>query len=66
VRDRIGDTDAFTKARQVVRQLAAEGAQRPETQKLTVLLMSSPNETLSGLSERDVDDALLAATTSRR
>ena len=65
MRDRIGDTDAFASAREVVRKLAAEGAQRPDTQKLTVLRMSSPNETLSGLSERDVDDALLAEMASR-
>ena len=65
MRDRIGDTDAFSAAREVIRKLTAEGAQRPETQKLTVLRMSSPNETLSGLSERDVDEALLAEITSR-
>jgi uncharacterized membrane protein len=65
MRDRIGDTDAFSTAREVIRKLAAEGAQRPDTQKLTVLRMSSPNETLSGLSERDVDDALLAEIASR-
>jgi len=65
MRDRSGDTDAFGAAREVVRKLAAEGAQRPETQKLTLLRMSNLNETLSGLSERDVDDALLAEITSR-
>ncbi|QDT54437.1 hypothetical protein Pan44_24700 [Caulifigura coniformis] len=65
MRDRTGDTDAFTAAREVIRKLAAEGAQRPETQKLTVLRMSSPNETLSGLSERDVDDSLLAEMSTR-
>ncbi len=65
MRDRLGDGDAFTAARDVIRRLAAEGAQRPETQKLTVLRMSNPNETLSGLSERDVDDALVAELAAR-
>ncbi len=65
MRDRSGDGDAFAQAREIVRKLAAEGAQRPETQKLTVLRMSSPDQTLSGLSERDVDDALVAEIASR-
>lgn len=65
MRDRQGEGSAFDAAREIVRKLAAEGAQRPETQMLTVLRMSRPDETLSGLSERSVDDALVAELSTR-
>jgi hypothetical protein len=65
MRDRTADSDAFSAGKEIIRQLAAEGALRPDSQMLTVLRMSSPNETLSGLSERDIDDALLAELPSK-
>lgn len=65
MRDRVGETTAFDAARDIVRKLAAEGAQHPETQVLTVLRMSRPDETLGGLSERSVDDALVAELSTR-
>lgn len=59
MRDRIGETSAFDQAKGVIRKLLAEGAQRPGTQRFTLILLSRPAETISGLSEREIDDAFL-------
>jgi Aerotolerance regulator N-terminal/CARDB/von Willebrand factor type A domain len=58
MRDRVGEASAFDQAREVVRGIIAQGAERPGTQRVTLVLMSSPTET-SGLTERDVDSQLL-------
>ena len=65
MRDRIGDTSAFDDAKAVVRRLVSEGANRPGTQRLTLLLASRPDETLAGLSERDINDALVDEVSTR-
>ena len=42
--DRWGETDAFAEAKKTLRKLVEEGARRPGTQKLTVLLLSEPEQ----------------------
>ncbi len=59
MRDRVGELSAFDQAREVVRGIIAQGAERPGTQRVTLVMMSSPTETSSGLTERDVDSQLL-------
>ena len=59
MRDRVGEASAFDQAREVVRGIIAQGAERPGTQRVTLVMMSSPTETSSGLTERDVDSQLL-------
>lgn len=44
MQDRWGETTAFDEAKSIVRKLVQEGARRPGTQKLTVLLLSNPDE----------------------
>ncbi|MBX3443946.1 MAG: BatA domain-containing protein [Planctomyces sp.] len=65
MRDRLGERMVFDAAREVVSKLAAEGAQRPDTQVLTLLRMSRPEETVGSVSERSIDDALVAELTTR-
>ncbi|AMV19867.1 BatA domain-containing protein [Planctomyces sp. SH-PL14] len=59
MRDRVGESTAFDEAKGVIRKLLAEGAQRPGTQRFTLIRLSRPAETISGLSERDIDDAFV-------
>ncbi|MGE5195153.1 MAG: BatA domain-containing protein [Deltaproteobacteria bacterium] len=42
MRDRAGDASAFDAALDVVRKIAAEGERKPDTQTLTLLLLSNP------------------------
>jgi hypothetical protein len=65
MRDRGPDGTAFEQAKQVLQRIVAEGARRPGTQKLTVLLMSAPDQSLAGLSERTIDQELLTEISSR-
>jgi hypothetical protein len=44
MRDRWGDTTAFDAGLEVVRKIAAEGERKPDTQTLTLLLLSNPNQ----------------------
>src|SRR5205809_268570 len=44
MRDRWGDTTAFDGGLEVVRKIAAEGERKPDTQTLTLLLLSNPNQ----------------------
>jgi hypothetical protein len=44
MRDRIGDTSAFDAALDVLRKIAAEGERKPDTQTLTLLLLSNPSQ----------------------
>jgi len=46
MQDRWGETTAFDAARDVVRKLAAEGERRPDSQTLTLLLLSSTEQPL--------------------
>src|SRR5215471_16153905 len=46
MRDRWGDTTAFDAALDVVRKIAAEGERKPDTQTLTLLLLSRPGQPL--------------------
>jgi hypothetical protein len=54
MRNRWGDTNAFAEGLEVVKKLAAEGARRPNTQKLSLLLLTSPDQPL--FVQRDVND----------
>lgn len=65
MQDRGTDGSVFDDAKDLVRRIVAEGAQRPGTQQLTLILMSRPRESLAGLSERDIDDALLTEVIDR-
>ena len=57
MRDRWGETTAFGEALGVVRELLSEGAQRPDTQTFSLLLLSRPEQPFA--SQRDVDEALV-------
>jgi hypothetical protein len=59
MRDRLGESSVFDQARDVVRGIIAQGAERPGTQRVTLVMLSNPTETSSGLTERDVDAQLL-------
>lgn len=65
MRDRSGETTAFDEAKAVIRKLVAEGANRPGTQRFTLLLASRPDEPVAGLSARDIDDTLVDEVSSR-
>ena len=54
MRDRWGETSSFTEALKIVNRLAAGGAEQPNTQKLTLLRLSKPEQPV--LSERDVNE----------
>ncbi|MDA1214101.1 MAG: BatA domain-containing protein, partial [Planctomycetota bacterium] len=43
MRDRLGETTAFDLARKMIQQLITEGAQRPETQQFSLILLSAPD-----------------------
>lgn len=59
MRDKVAEQSAFDAARDVLQGIISQGAQRPGTQRITVVLMSNPSETTSGLTERDVDSQLV-------
>lgn len=65
MRDRVGEGLVFDDAKDVVRRIVAEGAKSPGTQIFTLVLMSDPEKTLSGLSETDINDELLFELTER-
>ncbi len=56
MQDRMGEETAFERAKSVIRKLVSEGARRPGTQRLTLLLMSQPDSTYSNLGERTIDE----------
>lgn len=62
-RERRGETTAWSEGLAVIRKLAAEGARRPQTQRLTVLLASRPNQPL--ITDRDVNQPLVEELASR-
>ena len=57
MRDRWGEQTAFSVGLDVVKTLAAEGVQRPNSQRFSLLLLSDPDQPVC--SERDVNDAFL-------
>lgn len=65
MRDRDGEGTVFDAAKEVIRNMVAEGARRPGSQKFTLIRMSNPTEAVSGLSQRDVDETLLTELTQR-
>lgn len=65
MRDRSGEGTAFDTAREVIRGIISQGAERPGTQRITLVLMSKPSETTSGLTERDIDSQLLDDSASQ-
>jgi hypothetical protein len=54
MRDRWGETSSFAEALKIVNRLVAGGAEQPNTQKLTLLRLSRPEQPV--LSERDVNE----------
>ncbi len=58
MQNRWGETSAFNEAIDVVKQLAAEGSRRPDTQKFTLLLLSDPDQPV--FVERDVNEEFVA------
>jgi len=54
MRDRWEETSAFKEAITVIRELLSEGAQRPDTQTFSLLLLSRPEQPY--VSQRDVDE----------
>lgn len=57
MRDSWGETSAFDEALEVAKKLVAEGARRPDTQQLTLLLLSDVERPL--FVRRDVNDLFL-------
>lgn len=58
MRDRWAETTSFREGLAVVRRLVAEGARRPGTQQLTLLLLSKPDRPM--FYKRDTNNALAA------
>ena len=57
MRDRLGETTAFEEALKVIKKIAAEGSRRPGTQKLSMLLLSNPEQPF--FSQREVDNEFI-------
>ncbi len=58
MRERQGESVVFDEALAVVRQIATEGAKRPMTQRLSVVLLSRPEQPL--ITDRDVNQPLVS------
>ncbi len=56
MRDRAGDTTAFEQSLDVVKDIVAAGARRPNTQVFTLMLLSKPDHPL--FSQEDINDNL--------
>jgi len=63
MRDRWGETSAFNEGLEVVRRLVAEGARRPDTQTLTLLLLSNPDQPV--FLQRDVNEPFVTEVETR-
>lgn len=63
MRDQTGESTAFDSALDVVRKLAAEGARRPGTQKITLLTMSQPDQPL--VTQKKVEETFLGELEGR-
>ena len=58
MRERSGDTTAFERGLDVVKELVRKGAEHPQTQTFTLLLLSDPNNAVER--ERDVNNQLVS------
>ena len=56
MREQIGETSAFHAAVEVVQKLVREGRQRPDSQKLTLILLSNPTAPL--VNQENINDEL--------
>lgn len=63
MQDQIGESTAFEEALKVVRKLVAEGANRPGTQKFTLLLLSQPDQPV--FTQQEVDQQFQVELDSR-
>ncbi|HUG89944.1 MAG TPA: BatA domain-containing protein [Planctomycetaceae bacterium] len=63
MRERIGDTTAFDRGLDVVKELVQRGAEHPQTQTLTLLLLSDPDNAVER--ERDVNNQLVTELESK-
>lgn len=63
MRDQWGETTAFRSGLELLRRIAAAGAARPGTQKLTVLLLSQPEQPL--LTQADLEPQFLTELENR-
>lgn len=63
MRDRWGETSSFAEAIKIVNRLVAGGAEQPNTQKLTLLRLSRPDQPV--LSERDVNEAFVTELSTK-
>lgn len=63
MQDQLGESTAFEEALDVVRKLVAEGANRPGTQKFTLLLLSQPDQPV--FTQQEVDQQFQVELDSR-
>lgn len=63
MRDRWAETNGFAEAVKVVNQLVTRGAQQPNTQKLTLIRLSQPEQPF--LTERSVNEDFVTELTSK-
>ncbi|MFN0198083.1 MAG: BatA domain-containing protein [Planctomycetaceae bacterium] len=63
MRDRWGETTAFDQAKKMIQRLIAEGAQRPETQQFSLILLSAPDAPI--FVQKDLDSAFQQELESR-
>lgn len=63
MRDRWGETSSFSEGLKIVNRLVAGGAEQPNTQKLTLLRLSRPDQPI--LSERDVNEEFVAELSTK-
>jgi hypothetical protein len=58
MQDQLGDNTAFEAAKNVIKRLASQGAERPGTQMLSIVRMTRPTEVIAGMSSRDISEEL--------
>lgn len=61
--DRWGETSAFREGLQVIRELLSQGAQRPDTQTFSLLLLSRPDQPY--VSQRDINEDFVLEMATR-
>ncbi len=60
MRDRTGEESAFERAKKIALKIATEGERQTGLHKFTLILLSRPDETVGGLSERPLTNQFLA------
>jgi hypothetical protein len=63
MRDRWNETSSFAEAIKIINRLAASGAEQPNTQKLTLIRLSRPDQPV--FSERDVNEDFVTELTTK-